>query len=108
MNTFSLSVKDAKAEVMKRVLELEEEYCQLRDEFLEKSPDLDPSSPIIRLFEMSEALQAGSMLWSTTCYRYYFDDETPYVDYLESRCKEGIKFFDDCGESEEILPNNGL
>lgn len=70
MRWFSMSSDDARAAIKTKIIELEEEYVELKSNFLQQNSTSGLSTNINRWFDIMEDTTAGNMLWSMYCPRY--------------------------------------
>lgn len=68
--------ESAKQIVHNIILEHEEQYCRLRDEYLRR-PGTSPS--VRKWFQVLELSMAGNALWSIHALRYHLDVRNPYI-----------------------------
>ncbi|KAF4504525.1 hypothetical protein G6O67_007969 [Ophiocordyceps sinensis] len=98
----SMSVEEAKAAVKAQCAELEDRYRASKHLFLQQQ-GADVSSSVVAWLDMLEAMVAGNLLWSISAPRYDLSAENPYPEYYRLRRDEGVHFFADCNESDEII-----
>lgn len=97
----SVSDDDAKTILKDMISELEKQYCSLKSEYLLKNPNA--SAKILRWFDCLETIAAANLLWSISCSRYNLGVQNPYPIYHETRCQQGISFFPDSTQHQEIV-----
>jgi hypothetical protein len=70
MKEHSTPVKQARELLKQKILDLEQEFVKLRDEFRNRSPP--PSDNLLRYISAGGLTIAGNHFWSATCPRYDF------------------------------------
>lgn len=97
----SISEEKSKAKLKELIMKLEREYCSLKTEFLVQNPG--PSPKILRWFDCLETITAANLLWSISCSRYNLGVENPYPIYHKMRCQQGVSYFPDSTQHQEIV-----
>lgn len=94
----SVSEYDAKAAIKLKMVALEDEYCTLRDDFINQDPVRSPSPTLLQWFRGLESMMAGNLLWSITC-----PQNKPSLNGSGSRRHHEGNALDHCGQTSDSL-----
>jgi hypothetical protein len=90
MKMHNMDEETAKKMVLEIIWKHEDQYCQLRDEYLKSSR---PSPAIRKWFQILEVAMGGNALWSINAIRYHSNVKNPYHgDFRMYSVFEGLEW----------------